>query len=69
MDRFTGFKTAAAEQLPDAVMVPSTSPGWPPTPWTGTDAGYSLRSTDTVAPRPTRWRTSTGRAHPTDQPS
>jgi hypothetical protein len=49
MDGFTGFKTAATEELPDAVavIVPSMSCAWPVTPSTSVAAGSS--STPAVA--------------------
>jgi transposase len=49
MDGFTGFKTAAVEELPAAVAVmdPSTSSAWPATPWTAAAAESSRRSTAT----------------------
>ena len=56
MDGFTGFKTAAAEEIPDAVTVmdPSTSCAWPVTPSTGAGAGSNSRSTGTVGSGTTR---------------
>ena len=57
MDGFTGFKTATAEEMPDAVRgawTPSTSSAWPATPWTSAGAASSWPSTDTVATRTTR---------------
>ena len=55
MDGFTGFKTAAAEEVPDAVAVldPSMSFVWPATPWTGAGAASSKICTGTAAAGPT----------------
>ncbi len=56
MDGFTGFKTAAAKELPDAVPVmdPFHVVRVPVTRWTSAAAGSSKTSTGTAAARTTR---------------
>ena len=56
MDGFTGFKTAAAEELPgrSRSWTPSMSSGSPQTLWTGADAASNTTSTATAASRATR---------------
>lgn len=56
MDGFTGFKTAAAEEVPDpvAVMDPFHVVPWPVMPSTAAGDGSSSRSTVTVASTTTR---------------
>ena len=56
MERFTGFKTATIEELPDAVAVmdPFHVVRWPAMRWTAAGAASSNRSTATVAAPTTR---------------
>ena len=56
MNGFTGIKTAATVELPDAgtVMDPSTWWAWPATPWTDADDGSSRLSEAPAAARATR---------------
>lgn len=77
LDGFTGFKTAAAEEVPDAVAVMDPfHVDWPGMHSTAADAGSSSRSTATAGSRTTRstsavapWppaRTCSSIARPTD---
>ena len=56
MDGFTGYKTAAAEEVPDAVAVmdPFHVVGWPATRWTCAAAASNKTPAVTAAARPTR---------------
>ena len=51
MDGFAGFKTATAEELPEAVAVmdPSTWSHWPATPWISPGNAFSMRPPATAA--------------------
>jgi len=62
MDGFTGFKTAAAETVPDAVAVmdPSMSWRWPATRWTAAANASNRTPADTAADPVTRSTASAG---------